>query len=282
MSTVNEKAVKWALSKIGYEYSQAKRTQENYFDCSSLVARAYQAAGDPFTCSGAPIPTSNKEVYDDNFELLWPEKYADIGKKMGGEDVIEMATKPGDLQFLKTSSSSRSNKITHVTMVVDEDTIVHARGTAYGVRTDKINLYKGKVCAVVRYNPKCELRRGHYGDRVRELQRQLNKKGANIEVDGNYGPATEEAVEKYMNNNYSSENNTTTTKDTQAKYGVCTGGTVNIRKSPSTSGTILCRVYKGDKLLYLSANSDWARVAFENNGQLLLGYMSKKYIDEVT
>lgn len=84
MSTVNEKAVKWTLSKIGYEYSQAKRTQENYFDCSSLVARAYQAAGDPFTCSGAPIPTSNKEVYDDNFELLWPEKYADIGKKMGG------------------------------------------------------------------------------------------------------------------------------------------------------------------------------------------------------
>ena len=31
----------WALSKVGCAYSQAKRTQENIFDCSSLVARAY-------------------------------------------------------------------------------------------------------------------------------------------------------------------------------------------------------------------------------------------------
>lgn len=279
MSTVNEKAVEWALDKVGCKYSQAKRTQENYFDCSSLVARAYQAVGKPFTCSGAPIPTSNKEVYDDNFELLWPENYADIGKKMGGQDVIELATTPGDLQFLKTSSSSRSNKITHVTMVVDKNTIVHARGTSYGVRTDKINLYKGKVCAVVRYNPKCELRKGHYGDRVRELQRELNKKGANIEVDGNYGSATEAAVQKYMGGG--SSGSSSSTNDTAAKYGVCTGGgTVNIRKSPSTSGTILCRVNKGDKLLYLNENDSWARVAVENNGDLVLGYMSKRYIQE--
>ena len=33
----------WALSKVGCAYSQARRTQENIFDCSSLVARAYSA-----------------------------------------------------------------------------------------------------------------------------------------------------------------------------------------------------------------------------------------------
>lgn len=277
--TVNEKAVEWALDKVGYKYSQPNRLKEDYFDCSSLVARAYQAAGKPFTCSGAPIPTSNREVYDDNFELLWPENYADIGKKFGGEEVVKLATKPGDLQFLKTSSTSRSNKITHIAMVVDEKTIVHARGTAYGVRTDKIDLYgkKDQICAVVRYNPKCELRLGHYGDRVRELQRLLNSKGANLTVDGNYGKSTEDAVKKYLNMSNKPEK---PAGNSIAKHGICTGGTVNIRKSASINGLILGRVNKGDKILYLEYNSDWAKVAVESKGVLIIGYMSKKYISE--
>ena len=70
--TVNEKAAQWALTKVGYKYSQPKRLQEDYFDCSSLVARAYKAVGAPFTCKGAPVPLSNQEVYDDQFELIWP------------------------------------------------------------------------------------------------------------------------------------------------------------------------------------------------------------------
>ena len=31
-------AAQWAMSKKGCQYSQAKRTQDNIFDCSSLVA----------------------------------------------------------------------------------------------------------------------------------------------------------------------------------------------------------------------------------------------------
>ena len=80
--------------------------------------------------------------------------------------------------------------------------------------------------------------------------------------------------------NGGSSGSSSSTNDTAAKYGVCTGGTVNIRKSPSTSGAILCKVNKGDKLLYLNENDSWARVAVENGGDLILGYMSKKYIDE--
>ena len=38
-----QSAVDWALSKLGCAYSQAQRTQEDIFDCSSLVARAYSA-----------------------------------------------------------------------------------------------------------------------------------------------------------------------------------------------------------------------------------------------
>ena len=44
----------WALSKVGCAYSQAQRTQENIFDCSSLVARTYSAQG---TSPSQPQPT---------------------------------------------------------------------------------------------------------------------------------------------------------------------------------------------------------------------------------
>ena len=157
-TTLAQSAVDWALSKVGCAYSQARRTQENIFDCSSLVARAYSAQGKRWKYGGS-VPTSNKEIYDDDFELLWPATYAQIGKSFGGASVINMAKQPGDLQFLCTDSgTSRANKITHVTMVATPTQIVHARGTKYGVCTNSISLYAGKVCGVVRYNPACALR----------------------------------------------------------------------------------------------------------------------------
>ena len=69
----------------------AKRIQEGIFDCSSLVARAYCAQGRRWKYGGS-VPTSNKEIYDDDFELLWPATYAQIGKNFGGASVINMAS----------------------------------------------------------------------------------------------------------------------------------------------------------------------------------------------
>jgi cell wall-associated NlpC family hydrolase len=155
----------WAVSKVGCKYSQAKRTQEKIFDCSSLVARAYSAQGKAWKYGGK-VPLSCNEVYDDDFELLWPESYAKIGKAFGGLSVISKAREPGDLQFLNTMSTSRANKITHVTMVASASKIVHARGTACGVRMDSLTHYAGKVCALVRYNPACDLVVGHKGYRT--------------------------------------------------------------------------------------------------------------------
>ena len=98
-------AAAWALSKVGCPYSQEKRNQDDVFDCSSLVARAYAAQGKRWRYGGS-VPRSNQEVYDDDFELLWPEKYSEIGKKLGGADVLESANQPGDLQFLCTDSGT--------------------------------------------------------------------------------------------------------------------------------------------------------------------------------
>ena len=149
----------WALSKVGCAYSQARRTQENIFDCSSLVARAYSAQGKRWKYGGS-VPTSNKEIYDDDFELLWPATYVQIGKNFGGASVINMAKQPGDLQFLSTDSgTSRLSKITHVTMVASPTQIVHARGTKYGVCTNSISLYAGKVFVLALFHAQRRLRR---------------------------------------------------------------------------------------------------------------------------
>lgn len=192
------KAASWAKSKVGCRYSQAQRDKEGIFDCSSLVARAYAAQGVDWACVGREIPLSCEEVYSDQFELLWPADYAKIGKTFGGESVIARAKQPGDLQFLCTSrKTGRANKITHVTMVASATTIVHARGTAYGVRLNDIALYKGKVCAVCRYNPDAPLRQGMRGLRVKALQERLNANGAKLDTDGVYGAKTAAAVKKY-------------------------------------------------------------------------------------
>ena len=195
---VAAKAASWAKSKVGCKYSQAQRDKPDVYDCSSLVARAYSAQGVDWACVGKEIPLSCEEVYSDQFELLWPADYAKIGKTFGGADVIAKAKQPGDLQFLCTNrKTGRANKITHVTMVASPTTIVHARGTSYGVRLDNIALYKGKVCAVCRYNPGAPLRQGMRGLRVKALQERLNAKGAKLETDGIYGAKTAAAVQKY-------------------------------------------------------------------------------------
>jgi hypothetical protein len=61
----------WALKRIGCRYSQARRTQENIFDCSSLITRAYSAQSKAWKYGGGRVPLSCYEVYDDDFELLW-------------------------------------------------------------------------------------------------------------------------------------------------------------------------------------------------------------------
>lgn len=195
---VPSRAAQWALSKVGCRYSQSERLKEKVFDCSSLVARAYAAQGVEWDKVGREVPLSCEEVYSDQFELLWPADYIKIGKTFGGVNIINKARQPGDVQFLCTSRSTRrANKITHVTMVANQNEIVHARGTAYGVRRDDIELYKGRVCAVIRYNPNAPLRLGMRGLRVKVLQERLNRRGANLEADGVYGKKTAEAVKKF-------------------------------------------------------------------------------------
>ena len=84
----------------------------------------------------------------------------DFAQGFGEASVINMAKQPGDLQFYcMDSGTSRLSKITHVTMVASPTQIVHARGTKYGVCTNSISLYAGKVFALALFHAQKRLRR---------------------------------------------------------------------------------------------------------------------------
>lgn len=268
------KAAEWALTKLGCPYSQEKRNWEGIFDCSSLVARAYAAQGKRWRYGGS-LPRSNQEVYDDDFELLWPEKYSNIGKQFGDADVLERAKQSGDLQFLCTDSkTSRSNRITHVAMVVDENRIIHARGKAYGVCLNRLLHYAGKVCALLRYNPNGTLRVGMKGERTLVLQRKLNALGAELKEDGEYGRATAEAMKAFRESRGLSVTGEADQKvlEMLALQGTevisepvvrIRGDTVNIRLGPATEYESVSIARRNDT--FPAVNTDgWYPILFEN------------------
>lgn len=51
-------AIKYMLNHVGLPYSQPKRNQAGYYDCSSMVTRAYTAAGVNLAPSGQNAPTT--------------------------------------------------------------------------------------------------------------------------------------------------------------------------------------------------------------------------------
>lgn len=278
-------AAAWALSKVGCPYSQEKRNQDGVFDCSSLVARAYAAQGKCWRYGGS-VPRSNQEVYDDDFELLWPEKYSEIGKKLGGADVLERANQPGDLQFLCTDSgTSRSNRITHVAMVADAKNIVHARGKAYGVCVNRISHYAGKVCAVARFNPEGTLRAGMKGWRTLALQQKLNALGASLETDGEYGSTTAGAVKAFQHARNLSPTGEADRATLEA-LGLAaadsgsgtenvvriTGDAVNVRRGPGTDYESIAIAHKGDTFPAVAADG-WLPVLFGGE----IRWVSMKY-----
>ena len=278
-------AAAWALSKVGCPYSQEKRNQDGVFDCSSLVARAYAAQGKRWRYGGS-VPRSNQEVYDDDFELIWPEKYSEIGKKFGGADVLERANQPGDLQFLCTDSgTSRLNRITHVAMVADAKNIVHARGKAYGVCVNRLAHYAGKVCAVARFNPEGTLRAGMKGWRTLALQQKLNALGVSLETDGEYGNTTAGAVKAFQHARYLPATGEADRVTLEALGLIAadsgsgtenvvriTGDTVNVRRGPGTDYESIAIAHKGDTLPAVVTDG-WLPVLFGGE----IRWVSMKY-----
>ncbi len=106
-----------AMTKIGCQYSQDKRYQEGYYDCSSLVQRLYKETGIDLPATAA---TQGEYCYKN--AML-------INKK---------DLKPGDLIFYSYEKNGEFRNISHVAIYVGDGKMVHAANPSRGVVLDPL------------------------------------------------------------------------------------------------------------------------------------------------
>jgi peptidoglycan hydrolase-like protein with peptidoglycan-binding domain len=126
---------------------------------------------------------------------MWNKYCTSKGTLQGG-----ITIRPGTAVFLVNSAGSRH----HVGLFIGNDTVIEAKGTAYGVVTSKLSHWDewGELTGVDYTNEGSEtvlstLRKGDTGEAVRVLQNKLLALGYSLPkygVDGSYGSETIAAV----------------------------------------------------------------------------------------
>ena len=109
-------AVSFALSKVGYPYSQPLRNSGTHFDCSSLAYYSWNSAGISVMTDGSNTAASEAKWCSDN-----------------DCTVKEENLKPGDLIFYSYSNNGRYKNISHVGIYVGKGKMVEAVDEATGV-----------------------------------------------------------------------------------------------------------------------------------------------------
>lgn len=111
-----KRVVSFALSKVGYPYSQAYRDSGEYYDCSSLAYYAWKSAGVNIMYEGANTAAAEgKFCYDHGFLI----PYDDM--------------QPGDLIFYSYGKNGRFFDITHVAIYAGDGKVVEAANESLGV-----------------------------------------------------------------------------------------------------------------------------------------------------
>lgn len=111
-----KKVLEFALSKVGYPYSQALRDSGTHFDCSSLAFYAWQNAGVDISYQGSTTAASEAQLcYDSNWLVHYDEM------------------KPGDLIFYSYHKNGRFMDISHVAVYAGNGMAVEAANTRLGV-----------------------------------------------------------------------------------------------------------------------------------------------------
>ena len=68
----------------------------------------------------------------------------------------------------------------------------------------------------------------------------------------------------------------------QARFAVCSGGSVNVREGPGTERLIVCVAHKGALMIAAPCEvPNWQQVALDSGEGLVTGYMYAKYIDTI-
>lgn len=108
--------VSFALSKVGYPYSQDYRDTGNYYDCSSLAYYSWKAAGVDISFGGATTAAAEAQGLDE-----------------AGKSITEADLQPGDLIFYSYTTNGRYKNISHVGIYAGNGKMVEAKNEAEGV-----------------------------------------------------------------------------------------------------------------------------------------------------
>lgn len=111
-----KEAMTFALTKVGYPYSQDYRDTGDYYDCSSLAYYSWKNAGVDISYNGMNTAAAEAE-----------------GLEAAGRVVNYEYLQPGDLIFYSYEYNGRYKNISHVAIYVGDGYVVEAKGTDYGV-----------------------------------------------------------------------------------------------------------------------------------------------------
>ena len=111
-----KKVCSFALSKVGYPYSQTYRDSGDYYDCSSLAFYAWKYAGTNISHGGSNSAAAEAQGLDE------------AGKTVSYEEL-----QPGDLIFYSLLQNGRYRNISHVAIYVGNGKVVEALNESAGV-----------------------------------------------------------------------------------------------------------------------------------------------------
>ena len=122
---IGEQVVALGMTKLGCRYSQARRFDEGYYDCSSFVLRMYG-----------------------EFGLELPGTAAEQGRYCveHGMLVNLQDLRPGDLIFYSYEENGRYKNISHVAIYAGDGRMIHAANIVRGVVMDPIRTSSVVFC----------------------------------------------------------------------------------------------------------------------------------------
>ncbi len=118
-----EDVIRFALSRVGYPYSQANRASGYAYDCSSLAYYSWQAGGVDISYGGGYPPTAAAEA----------SKLYSKGEVVNSTRLDIKDMEPGDLIFYGGHDNGRFLGIYHVAVYVGNGEVVEALNEDHGV-----------------------------------------------------------------------------------------------------------------------------------------------------
>lgn len=125
-------ALSYALSKVGYPYSQELRDSGDYYDCSSLAYYAWKAAGMDISYGNSYSAAAQAQ-----------------GLEQAGKNVPLEELQPGDLIYFSFIHNGRYKNISHVAIYAGNGMIIEAANESTGVVYRKLHS-RGSIVTVCR------------------------------------------------------------------------------------------------------------------------------------